>query len=118
MGSNPRIEVYAFDDPMVANVTCFFTMPQQGGLMSDFGMSSERSDYSITCRATGPLDKHPNVPDNAEAFKEDRSPLFKTFRINRVYDRERNTLLYVVTTRVWTSGKSKSGISAISLNTQ
>ncbi|KAL7542410.1 hypothetical protein ACHAWF_013665 [Thalassiosira exigua] len=117
--------VESFDDPKVKGVTLYvsnFERPLTERLQKDF--FTEPSYASVTAVKTGPIEIADNInkSDRGEpVFEEKRSLLFKELRVQRIYDVEKKTMVYVsFNTRLdkgSDSNKSrfKSSISAIPL---
>lgn len=113
------IVIESFKDPEVSGVTChvaYFDRSiidrlQQGDWFED------PSNSSIDCRATGvvtvgdiDLDKN-----GEEVFNERRSLIFKSLLVKRIYDEERNALVYVSHSRDVNIGSAKMSISVVPL---
>ncbi len=100
MGPDDKIVVEAFDDPAVAGVTCYLSRAKTGGISGGIGIAEDKSDASIACQQTGPI----NLPDDIrsgkrdteQVFKQRTSLVFKTMQVVRFYDQKRNTLVYMV----------------------
>jgi CreA protein len=101
-----------------------FQRPLTERLTSNF--LADPSYASVACAKTG---KKVAIADNIakgkageEVFEEARSLLFKTLRVQRIYDEETNTMVYVsFATRLDKSNDSnkarfKSSLCAINLN--
>jgi len=117
------LSVESFDDPKVKGVTLYisnFQRPLNERLQKDF--FSDPSYASVSCAKTGPVSVADNIKMNEEVFEEAKSLLFKTLRVQRIYDQEKNTVVYVsFNTRLdknTDNNKSrfKSSICAVSLN--
>ena len=120
------LKVEAFDDPKVKGVTIYvsnFERPVTERLQKDF--FSEPSDAGVTAVRTS---RDVEIADNIDksetgepVFAEKRSLLFKELRVQRIYDEEKKTLVYVsFNTRLdkdsdTNKSRFKSSISAISL---
>ena len=106
LGANDKITVERYDDPKVANVSCYMSRAQTGGIAGSVGLATDPSRFSIACRATGPVSLRGAVPDNEVVFGTSANWAFKEIRISRMVDRERNVLVYLV----WsTQALSKGG---------
>lgn len=113
------IVIDAIEDPKVEGVTChvaYFDRSiidrlQQGDWFED------PSNSSIDCRATGPITIGDIEldGDSEEVFNERRSLIFKTLVVNRVYDEERNALIYLSHSREVNIGSAKMSISVVPL---
>ena len=114
------IAIDAVEDPDVKGVVChlaYFNRSlidrlQQGNWFEDPSYSA------IDCAASGPVTVG-NIslsPGGDEIFKEQRSLIFKSLRITRVYDKANNTLLYLAHARELQLGSGKMSLSAVPLN--
>ena len=110
---NDKLATYAIDDPVVAGVACFFTVPERGGLSGAFGVAEETSDVSLACRQTGPVTFKDRSGQRDVVFSERRSLLFKTMQIVRGCDAKRNTLIYMAYTDKLVEGSPKNSTSAV-----
>eukprot|EP01082_Thalassiosira_pseudonana_P008305 g7264.t1 g7264 contig24:233463-234196(+) len=118
--------VESFDDPKVKGVTLYvsnFERPLTERLSKDF--FTEPSYASVTAVKTGPVEVADNIDKSEKGepvFEEKRSLLFKELRVQRIYDVEKNTVVYVsFNTRLDKSNDTnksrfKSSITAISLD--
>jgi catabolite regulation protein CreA len=73
-----------------------FQRPLTERLSKDF--FSDPSDASVTCAKTGAVVIADNIAvgkGGEEVFEESKSLLFKTLRVQRIYDKEKNTVVYV-----------------------
>lgn len=60
---------------------------------------SDPSAAAVGCAKTGPVSIADNIEtgkDGGQVFQESRSLLFKSLRVQRIYDKDRNTMVYVV----------------------
>lgn len=113
------IVVEGFEDPEVAGVTChvaYFDRSiidrlQQGDWFED------PSNSSIDCRATGTITIGDiDLDDNGEeVFSERRSLIFKSLLVQRIYDEQRNALVYLSHSREVNIGSAKMSISVVPL---
>jgi CreA protein len=115
------IVVEAIQDPKVQGVTCHLTYfdrsiidrLQQGNWFED------PSNSSIACQMTGPVTIGDIDLDRSgeEVFNERRSLVFKRLVVNRIYDRQNNTLIYLAHSRQIQQGSAKTSISTVPLYT-
>jgi len=118
--------VESFDDPKVKGVTLYvsnFERPLTERLSKDF--FTEPSYASVTCVKNGKeieIADNINKTEKGEAvFEEKRSLLFKELRVQRIYDEEKKTMVYIsFNTRLDKSNDTnksrfKSSICAVSL---
>ena len=114
------IAIEAVEDPDVKGVVChvaYFNRSlidrlQQGNWFEDPSYSA------IDCAASGPVTVG-NISLSAggdEIFKQQRSLIFKSLRITRVYDKVNNTLVYLAHARELQLGSGKMSLSAVPLN--
>jgi CreA protein len=62
------------------------------------GFFTDPSYASVGCAKTGPVAVADNIatgPGGEEVFEESRSLLFKTLRVQRIYDLDKKTVVYV-----------------------
>ncbi len=107
LGRNDRIVVDRYDDPRVANVSCYLSRAETGGIKGSIGLATDPSRFSIACRAVGPVSVPDRLPQNETAFGASANWLFKEIRINRMWDPEKRVLVYLVwSTQALTPGGS------------
>ena len=113
------IAIEAVEDPAVKGVVChvaYFNRSlidrlQQGKWFEDPSYSA------LDCSVTGPVP----VGDintgggGEEIFKQQRSLIFKSLRITRVYDQPNNTLVYLAHARELQLGSGKMSLSSVPL---
>ena len=114
------ISVEAVADPEVKGVVChvaYFNRSlidrlQQGNWFEDPSYSA------LDCSQMGPITVgNINLSGGGEEiFKQQRSLIFKSLRITRVYDKANNTLLYLAHARELQMGSGKMSLSAVPLN--
>lgn len=113
LGPNHKVEVLAFDDPKVENSVCYLSRPVSGGLSGAVGLAEDRSDVGIACRAVGPLRKKAEFGANEQVFDESRSPLFKRLRVVRMWDAQRQVIVYLAYSDKLIDGSPKNSISVV-----
>jgi CreA protein len=119
------LQIERFDDPKVKGVTLYisnFQRPITEKLSK--GFFNDPSYASVACAKTGPVSIADNIAKGTggeEVFEESKSLLFKTLRVQRIYDVEKKTVVYVsFNTRLDKSEDSnksrfKSSLCAVSL---
>ena len=116
--------VETFDDPKVKGVSLYVSNFDRPLTEKVANFLSEPSYASVTAVQTGPIQLADNIDKSNKGepvFSEKKSLLFKELRVQRVYDEEKKTLVYVsFNTRLDKgddSNKSrfKSSISAIAI---
>ena len=113
IGANHKVCVQVFDDPKVEGVACHISQARTGGLAGTFGVAEDPSQFSIACRQVGPIKIKEKLPDEETAFSEDTSLFFKETRVNRLFDKKRNTLVYVAISRKLIDGAPANSISTV-----
>ncbi len=114
------IAVEAIADPEVQGVVChvaYFNRSlidrlQQGNWFEDPSYSA------VDCSASGPI----TVGDinlkkgGEEIFKQNRSLIWKSLRVSRIYDATNNSLVYLAHARELQQGSGKMSLSVVPLN--
>ena len=120
VGRNERVVVDRYDDPRVDGVSCYVSRAETGGVKGSFGLATDPNRFSIACRATGPVTVKGKLPDNEVVFGEKMSAFFKEVRVSRLYDREKNVLVYLVwsTISLGTGGSAFNSVTAVPINAQ
>ncbi len=114
------IAIEAVEDPAVKGVVChvaFFNRSlidrlQQGNWFEDPSYSA------IDCAASGPVTvgRIATSPGGEEIFKQQRSLIWKSLRVTRVYDKANNSLVYLAHARELQMGSGKMSLSVVPLN--
>ena len=75
------------------------------------------SDTAISCRQTGPITIHDiDLGEGGEeVFKQGISLIWKKQVVNRIYDKQNDTLIYLAHSRELTEGSAKMSISTVPL---
>lgn len=110
---NNKILVEGFDDPRVNNAVCYLSKAKTGGAASWIGIAEDTSDASIACRGIGPVSLKGAIPDQEIVFSESRSVLFKKLKIVRMYDKQRQVLVYLAYSDKLIDGSPKNSISVV-----
>ncbi len=118
VGRNDRIVIDRYDDPRVDGVSCYMSRAETGGVAGSFGLATDPNRFSIACRATGPVTLRGKVPDNEVVFGEKMSPLFKEIRVSRLFDKDKQVLVYLVwsTISLGKDGSAFNSVTAVPLN--
>jgi CreA protein len=114
------VVIEAVEDPQVKGVVChvsYFNRSlidrlQQGNWFEDPSYSA------IDCAASGPVTVN-NIsmsPGGEEIFKQQRSLIWKSLRVSRVYDQANNSLVYLAHARELQMGSGKMSLSVVPLN--
>jgi CreA protein len=113
LGPNDKIVVERYDDPKVANVSCYLSRAETGGIKGGIGIAEDPSRFSIACRAVGPIDLPPRLPKTEVIGFASASLFFKTFQIHRSVDVEKNVLVYTVVSTKLINGSPFNSISVV-----
>lgn len=118
MGRNDRVVIDRYDDPKVDGVSCYVSRAETGGVKGSFGLATDPNRFSIACRATGAVAIRGNIPDNEVVFGEKASAFFKEIRVSRLFDRQKQVLLYLVwsTISLGTDGSAYNSVTAVPIN--
>ena len=113
------IAIEAVEDPEVKGVVChvsYFNRSlidrlQQGNWFEDPSYSA------IDCAASGPVTVGDisMSPGGEEIFKQQRSLIWKSLRVSRVYDKTNNSLVYLAHARELQMGSGKMSLSVVPL---
>ena len=120
VGPNDKVVVERFDDPKVANVACWISRADTGGISGGLGLAEDPARYGIACAATGPARITGEIARDVKGeivFDERASALFKKLRVTRFVDAQRNALVYLVwsTISVTTEGSPYNAVAVIPL---
>ncbi|NKI75335.1 protein CreA [Dickeya sp. CFBP 2040] len=117
LGPDHKIIVEAFDDPDVANVTCYLSRAKTGGIKGGLGLAEDTSDAAISCQQVGPItlsDKITNSKGKGNVvFQQRTSLIFKKLQVVRFYDAKRNALVYLTYSDRLVEGSPKNALSAV-----
>jgi len=93
------LTIESFDDPKVKGVTLYisnFERPINERMTKNF--FNDPLFAAVGCAKTGKISVADNIAigkSGVEVFEEKRSLLFKQLRVQRIYDKEKNTVVYV-----------------------
>lgn len=119
VGPNDKVVIDRFDDPKVANASCYVSRAETGGLSGWVGLAEDPSRFSIACRATGPVKITGQIDRSKKGevvFSEDTSILFKEMRVSRFFDAEKDVLVYLVWSTKLIDGSPFNSVTAIPLS--
>jgi CreA protein len=113
------IIIEAVKDPGVEGVTCHVSYFERGVVdrLQKGNWFEDPSDSSIACRQTGPV-KIGDIDlseDGEEVFKQGISLIWKKQVVNRIYDKQNDTLIYLSHSRQVQDGSAKMSISTVPL---
>jgi CreA protein len=113
IGPNDKVVIERLDDPDIANVACYASFAQTGGVSGGLGVATDPSEFALNCVAEGPITIPANLPQKAEVAAISASFLFKHFILTRMVDTERHTLVYVLISTKVLSGSPANAVSAV-----
>ena len=113
LGPDDRIVVERYDDPRVANVSCYMSRAETGGVKGGLGLAEDPSRFSIACRAVGPVEVPANLPRSEVIGFAAASLFFKTFQIHRSVDPQKHVLVYTVVSTKLINGSPFNSISVV-----
>lgn len=113
IGANHKICVEAFSDPKIPGVTCHVSQAKTGGVSGTLGIAQDPSQFSLSCRQTGPISLPTDLAKDEEVFSEGTSFLFKETRVMRLWDKAHNTLVYLAISRKLIDGAPMNSISTV-----
>src|SRR6476660_9693288 len=113
LGPDDKIVVDRYDDPKVANVSCYLSRAETGGVKGGLGLAEDLSRFSIACRAVGPIAVPTGLPKSEVIAFASASLFFKTFQIHRAIDAEKNVLVYAVMSTKLINGSPFNSISVL-----
>ncbi len=108
-----RVVVEAFDDPLVAGVTCYVSRARTGGIKGTLGIAEDPTEASIACRQVAPIKIAEPLKQKADVFSDRMSFIFKTLHVVRIVDAKRNTLVYLTYSDRITTGSAKNSVTAV-----
>ncbi|MBC2774849.1 CreA family protein [Rhizobium sp. AQ_MP] len=116
------IIVEAMTDPDVKGITCHVTYFDRSIIdrLSKGNWFEDPSNNSIACRQTGPIEigDIDLSREGEEVFREGLSIIWKSLVVNRIYDKQNDTLIYLVHSRQVVEGSAKMAISTVPLFNQ
>jgi CreA protein len=116
------ITVEAVEDPDVKGVVCHLAYFNRSIIdkLSQGNWFQDPSYSAIDCNAEGPITiGHISLDGGGEEiFKEQRSLIWKSLRVNRIYDAGTNSLIYLSHGREIQQGSGKMSLSVVPLGTQ
>jgi len=115
LGPDDKIVVERYDDPRIANVSCYMSRAEAGGIKGGLGFAEDPSRFSIACRAVGPVTVPERLAKSEVIGFASASLFFKTFQIHRAVDAEKNVLVYTVVSTKLINGSPFNSISVVPL---
>ncbi|TKT80132.1 CreA family protein [Aquamicrobium sp. LC103] len=113
------IIVEAVKDPKVQGVTCHISYFERGVIdrLQKGNWFEDPSNTAISCQQTGPISigEISLSKGGEEVFKQGISLIWKKQVVNRIYDKENDTLVYLSHSRQVQDGSAKMAISTVPL---
>lgn len=113
------IVVEAVKDPKVGGVTCHVSYFDRGVIdrLQKGNWFEDPSDTAISCHQTGPITigKIDMSEEGEEVFKQGISLIWKKQVVNRIYDKQNDTLIYLSHSRQVQNGSAKMGVTTVPL---
>jgi CreA protein len=113
LGPDDKIVVERYDDPKIANVSCYMSRAETGGVKGGLGLAEDPSRFSIACRAVGPITMPEKLAKSEVIAFASASLFFKTFQVHRAVDSEKNVLVYTVVSTKLINGSPFNSISVV-----
>ncbi len=113
------ISIDAVADPQVQGVVCHLAYFNRSFLdrISQGNWFEDPSYSALDCSVTGPITigRIATKAGGEEIFKENRSLIWKSLRVTRIYDAANNSLIYLAHARELQQGSGKMSLSVIPL---
>lgn len=113
------IKIEAVEDPKVQGVTCHVSFFDRGLIdrLRNGEVFSDPSNSSISCRQTGALviGDIDMGDDGENVFSKSTSLVWKSLEVTRIFDEERQTLIYLSHASEVKDGSAKMAISTVPL---
>jgi CreA protein len=114
------ISIEAVEDPDVKGVVCHVTYFNRGLIdrLQQGNWFEDPSYSALDCAASGPVTvgKISTAAGGEEIFRQQRSLIWKSLRVSRVYDKANNSLIYVAHARELQQGSGRMSLSVVPLN--
>ncbi|WP_173088483.1 CreA family protein [Devosia sp. 1635] len=116
------IAIDAVPDPEVAGVVCHLAYFNRGFIdrISQGNWFEDPSYSALDCSAVGPITVGDisTRPGGEEIFRENRSLIWKSLRVTRIYDATNDALVYLGHARQIQQGSGKMSLSVVPLRGQ
>lgn len=112
------VVIEAIKDPEVPGVTCHLAYFSRSVLdrLSQGNWFEDPSNSAIQCTRTGPIDVSALPPGEGEnVFSEGRSLVFKSLRVQRIYDADNRVLVYLAHANQVSEGSAKMSMATVPL---
>lgn len=118
LGSNHRIEVMKVEDLDFPGIFLYVSYAVRGGIKGDLGFADEESRFDLDYIKEGVVKSNPKIKSGktVEFLSKSAGPFFRSMLINRYYDGESNSLVYLVIARGAIKGSPYNQICAVKLD--
>lgn len=113
IGPDHKVCVEAFTDPDIPGVACYLSQARTGGVSGWLGLAEDPSRFGLACRQVGPITLPDRIDRQKEVFDSSTSILFKETQVVRMYDRPRNTLVYLSYSTKLVDGSPMNSVAAV-----
>lgn len=103
------IEIHGFYDPTLTGIACHVTYADKA-----FSMDNP-TDSSISCRQISKEISGDFKTDEEDIFSKSKNLFFKTMRVDRFYDEDTHTLVYISYVRKTSGDNASHSISSVPL---
>lgn len=116
IGANHRVEIMAYTDPDIPEITCYVSQAKTGGVSGSLGLAEDPSNFALSCIKTRPVTQiKKNLPAEARVFTKSTNIWFKSTRVHRIYDKKQGTVVYLAISRHLIDGSPANAVSAVPL---
>lgn len=113
LSPDDSITLDVFDDEKVGGVACYLSRAQTGGYRGAMGLAEDTSDASLDCQQVGQIVIREPFEKGELVFSERRSLIFKSMKVRRYCDTQRNVIVYLVYSDKIIEGSPKNSVSAV-----
>lgn len=113
LSPDDKITLEVFEDEKIGGVACYLSKAETGGYSGALGLAEDASDASLDCRQVGPITIKEDFKEGESVFRERRSLIFKSMKVLRFCDVERNVIVYLVYSERVIEGSPKNSVSAV-----
>jgi len=114
-----EIKIESFEDEKISGVTCHMPHFDRGVLdrLTKGDWFENPSNGSISCAVTGSvtIGNISMKKGGEEVFRQRQSIIFKKLSVRRVYDKDADTLIYLVYSRKIVDGSAKMSLATVPL---
>jgi CreA protein len=103
------IAINSFADPTLKGIACHVTAPDKSFSTED------PTDSSITCRQISNVIIGDPTENQTDVFSDSKGLFFKSMRVDRFYDAEFNTLIYISYVKKSSGNNASHSVSSVPL---